>query len=279
MIEYTLNLLSHPAWAGGGVLLGLIVTSWPRSRKLLLNQVRWLGSKCHRDSSSQRSFSIALDDKFQCEMPPGELRNLLFDALHFVRNGQTIEITVEYSAAFKIRANYRRLCRKRKLNEEQLQERNKLQSYLAYLETRLSRISASLNFAVSGPIRDYIDTDIGDDEWEVLVRGLIDRVNQIGNFVYGTKFDVWHPAFYALSAGMWINEPEVEAVTKQLNVTSAQAIMGPGWLLGELPRDVLIRQGIPTVISIILFTIKLDRLTSDELKNVCCYRLWNFGLG
>jgi hypothetical protein len=142
------------------------------------------------------------------------------------------------------------------------------------LEANKKAITAALPMLLLPPIR---NTFLSVDELVGSIQGLARQLFESDYSVNADALDVFKTTDPKLNTVIWIDEAEVEQVKSATGLKSISALVGSGWDLFDLPRDVRFRKAIP---AIILEIIRRSQDTDEPIDVLKALDLnkWTIGL-
>jgi len=142
------------------------------------------------------------------------------------------------------------------------------------LEANKKAITAALPMLLLPPIR---NTFLSVDELVGSIQGLARQLFESDYSVNSDALDVFRTTAPKLNTVIWIDEAEVEQVKSATGLKSISALVGSGWDLFDLPRDVRFRKAIP---AIILEVIRRSQDTDEPIDVLKALDLnkWSIGL-
>jgi hypothetical protein len=142
------------------------------------------------------------------------------------------------------------------------------------LEANKKAITAALPMLLLPPIRNAFNSV---DELLESLQGLARQLFESDYSVNSFSLDVFRTADPKMNTLIWIDEAETEQIKTGTGLKSIFALVGSGWDLFDLPREVRFRKAIPAIILEVIRKSQDNDEPIDVLKALDLYR-WSIGL-
>jgi hypothetical protein len=142
------------------------------------------------------------------------------------------------------------------------------------LEANRKAITAALPMLLLAPIRNAFASV---DELIGSLQGLARQLFESDYSVNSDALDVFRTTDPKINTLIWIDEAEAEQVKSATGLKSIFALVGSGWDLFDLPRDVRFRKAIPAIILEVIRRSQDADESIDVLKALDLHR-WSIGL-